>query len=107
LKPARKLTAKDGMKAFRIVIAALLVGCAVPVAVFAAALAISVVSGCTLQFKGPHVCSFAAMDIGWLLDEAVRIGVWGGLSFGLGVYFFAAWTLVELGAVVLVSLRRG
>jgi len=95
------------MRAFRIVIAGLLVGCAVPIAVFAAAWAMSVVSGCTLQFKEPHVCSFAAMDIGWLLDELVRIGVWGALTFGLGVYLFAAWVLVELGAIVLVSLRRG
>jgi len=95
------------MKALRIVIAGLLVGCAAPVAVFAAAWAMSAISGCTLQFKEPHVCSFAAMDIGWLLDEAVRIGVWGALTLGLGVYLFAAWTLVELGIVVLISLRRG
>jgi hypothetical protein len=40
------------------------------------------------------------------LDILLQFGVLGALSFGAGVYIFAAWVLVELAAVVLSNLRR-
>jgi len=47
------------------------------------------------------------MDIGWLLDILLQIGVWGALTFGVGAYIFAGWVLIELAAIVLSTLRRG
>jgi len=99
--------AKTGMKAFRITIVVILAVCALPIAVFIAAWATSAASGCALQFEEPHVCALSAMDIGWLLDALVRIGVWGALTFGLGVYVFAGWVMIELAAIVLRTFRRG
>jgi len=95
------------MKTFRIIVAVSLLVCAVPVVVLAAAWALSAASGCTLQFETPHACTLGALDIGWLLDSLLQFGVWGALTFGLGVYVFAAWVLVEIAAIVLRALRRG
>jgi hypothetical protein len=95
------------MKVLRIVVAVSLILCTVPIAVLAATWALSAVSDCPLQFKGPQVCFLGPLNIGWLLDILLQFGVLGALSFGAGVYVFAGWVLVEIGAIVLVSLRRG
>jgi len=95
------------MTALRIFIAAVLVACAVPVILLTVAWVTSALSGCTLQFEEPNICSLGSAHVGWLLDDLVRIGVWGALSFGLAVYAFAAWVMAELAAIVLGALRRG
>jgi hypothetical protein len=94
------------MKVLRIVVAVSLILCTVPIAVLAATWALSAVSDCPLQFKGPQVCFLGPLNIGWLLDILLQFGVLGALSFGAGVYVFAGWVLVELAAVVLSNLRR-
>jgi hypothetical protein len=95
------------MTVLRLAVAAVLVACALPIFAIALALAVSQMSGCPLQFEGPHVCIVAAQEIGWLLDGLLQFGVWGALTFGLGIYVFAAWVLVELAAIVLGAMRRG
>jgi len=92
------------MKPFRIIVAALLIGCAIPIAVMALAWAVAAVSGCPVQYKMPHVCTLASMDIGWVLDSLLQFGVWGAITFGAAVYIFAGWVFVELAAIVLKSL---
>jgi len=95
------------MKVLRIVVAVSLALCAVPIVVLAVTWALSAVSDCPLQFKGPQVCFLGPMDIGWLLDILLQIGVLGALTFGVGAYIFAGWVLIELAAIVLSTLRRG
>jgi len=94
------------MKVFRVAVAIVLVVCALPIAVFAFAWVISAVGGCTLQFEAAHVCTLGRLDVGWLLDALLPIGVLGAVTFGAGVYVFAAWVTVELAAIVLNALRR-
>ena len=95
------------MKAFRVLIAALLVACALPALILAAAWVASAASGCPLQLEAPHACRLGALEIGGMLDALVQAGVWGALTLGLGAYIFAAWVMVELAAIVLANLRRG
>ncbi len=94
------------MRAFRIIVAALLAACAVPIVLFGLAWLLSAVNGCPLEFKERHVCTFASMNIGGLLDILVQYGVFGALTFGLGTYVFAGWVFVELAVVIVRSLRR-
>lgn len=95
------------MRTFRVIAAILLVACVVPIVVLGFAWGLAEVSGCTLQLEAPHTCALGGADIGWLLDTLLAFGVWGALSFGLGVYVFAGWVIVELVAIVLRALRSG
>ncbi len=95
------------MRVFRIAVAVLLIACALPIAVLASAWVISAVGGCTLQFEEAHVCRLGDLEVGWLLDDLLPIGLLGALTCGLGAYVFAAWVMVELAALLLNALRRG
>jgi hypothetical protein len=95
------------MWAFRIIVAVLLAACAVPIVVLGVAWRLAAAAGCALQFETAHTCALGGTDIGWLLDTLLMFGVWGALSFGLGVYIFAVWVIVELAAIVLGALRSG
>jgi hypothetical protein len=94
------------MKAFRVLIAALLVACALPALILAAAWVVSAASGCPLQLETPHTCRVSGLEIGGLMDALVEGGVWGALTLGLGAYVFAAWVMAELAAIVLSRMRR-
>jgi len=92
--------------AFRIVVASLLVACAVPIFVLALAAAIGTAGGCPLQFETAHTCTIAGMNAGWLVDSLIPFGAWGALAGGLAVYLFALWVITELVMIVARALRR-
>lgn len=93
------------MRAARALLAVLVVACLVPIAVLGLTYGAAALAGCAVHFEAATVCFVGGGDVGWLIDRLVEFGVYGALTWGVAVYLFAGWVLLELCLIVFRRAR--